>query len=333
MFSQFQHGAIDFAAGSPKSTNIPAGGMINEILCEYSLTPTITAANNVAANIARGDGFGPLKSLVLKGEGALPIFDIPGSLIPWISYLFDYGVPLAIPSTLGDGVTANPALTYRFILPQWSTRSGKPFDSSLDNTAEPNGLTLTANWGQSTDFAALAAAFTVNPSINVWTLESKASEHPFLRKRRYVAQQTFNATGTQRLYLEPGNAYRRFLINTRDGSDVDQSARFTTANLYIGGQQRMTTSEGLLAEAMRLRAGLISAPTITKNTKEKVAANYLWENAVDGYLTHAADTSRRQGNYLEFVISTAPTTVTVVYEVLDDLRDPAKQVRPVRTAA
>lgn len=332
MFSQFQHAAVDYAANAPKSTNIPAGGIMNELILDLSAAPTVTLANNTAANTKRGDLWGAIASLQLKGEGALPYLDLPGNVLPMISYFMDYGIPLDPQTTLADGATANPSLRQTIIVPLWSTRAGKPFDTALDNTAEPNGLTLTVNWADHLKVNGLATGFTTNPALNVFTLESPANDHPFLRKRRYMAQATFNATGMQRLTLEPGSSYRRFLINTRDGSDVDQATRFSQLNFYVGGQLRQTTSESVLRQAMRLRAGLKFGDTVFKNTTENLAAWYLNEQAIDGYLSHAADTAQRQGNYLEFNITTAPTTVCVVYEVLDDLRRPEFQTRPVRAA-
>lgn len=385
MFSLFRHAAVDFAADAPKSVNIPAGGMVNELILDLSAQPTLTAANNTAAKAERGDLWGVISKLRFAGEGALPIVDLPGEVLPMISYFFDYGIPLEPQPTFGDAATANPSLRQTLIIPQWSTRSGKPFDSALDNTAEPNGYTLTIDWGNYDDINGDATAFTTNPALNVYTLESKANDHPFLRKRRYFAQQTFAATGRQRLQLEPGSQYRRFLINTRDNADADATTRFNTTDLYIGGQLRQTVSESVLRQKMRLRAGLdwqanstnivdlvdnsggVASDTLADmpaaytevthaahvaslaakintlagiarrrrffaNTIENLSAWYLWEQAVDGYLSHNADTAQRQGNYLEFDIATANTTVCVVYEVYDDLRRPEFQTRPVRAA-
>jgi hypothetical protein len=121
MFSQFQHQSIDYSANSPKQTNIPAGGMINEIMCELSMAPTIAGASNTAALAMRGDEFGVIGSLQLKGEDALPIIDLPGSFIKWLHW-YNYGAPLKVPSTFADGSTANPVISTCFILPMWSTR-------------------------------------------------------------------------------------------------------------------------------------------------------------------------------------------------------------------
>jgi hypothetical protein len=332
MFSQFQHQSIDYSANSPKQTNIPAGGMINEIMCELSMAPTIAGASNTAALAMRGDEFGVIGSLQLKGEDALPIIDLPGSFIKWLHW-YNYGAPLKVPSTFADGSTANPVISTCFILPMWSTGSAKPFDSSLDNTAEPNGLTLTCNWLDHTKVNSAASAFTTSPTLKVFTNESPASAHPFLRKRTFYAQQTFSATGNQRLNLEPGNAYRRFFVNTRDGSNNDAATRFSTVALYVGGQLKQIATEALLLQAQNLRRGMRFGETIVKNTVELNTANYIWEQAIDGYLTHTADTTRRQGNYLEFNITTAPTTITVVYEVLDDLRAEQNAKRSARGRA
>ena len=44
MFSQFQHQSIDYSASSPKQTNIPAGGMINELMLELSIEVRVEAS-------------------------------------------------------------------------------------------------------------------------------------------------------------------------------------------------------------------------------------------------------------------------------------------------
>lgn len=329
MFSKFQQATVPYAANSPQQTNIPAGGMLCEVECLLSFAPTVTGVNNSVANTLRGDETGVIQSIQIKGESALPIFDVPGSTLKWMALLMDNdGVPLEIPTGLADGATANPTLTTAFRLPFWATRAGKPYDTAYDNTAEANGLTLTVNWYDATKVNSTCAAgvggFTTPPTLAVFTTETAANTHPFLRKRRYWGQFTFNATGPQRFQLEPGPAYRQFLINIRDGANVDQTGYFDIARLYIGGQQRQVTHEKILAQLTRQRIGInIANTTVTKNTIEKIGANYLWKLDTDGYLSYAADTLQRQGNYIEFNVLTAPATVTVVYEVLEDLRNPA----------
>ncbi|HWC90703.1 MAG TPA: hypothetical protein VG433_13635, partial [Pirellulales bacterium] len=176
--------------------------------------------------------------------------------------------------------------------------------------------------------------FTTPPTLNWFTLETAANTHPFLRKRRYWGQFTFNATGPQRFQLEPGPAYRQFLINTRNNAGADASGMFDIARLYVGGQQRQVTHEALLSQITRQKLGINVANTVvTKNTVESLKANYLWKLDQDGYLSYAADTLQRQGNYIEFNVLTAPCTVTVIYEVVEDLRNPAfGGLKPVRAA-
>lgn len=339
MFSKFQQQTINYAANSPQQGNIPAGGMLCEFEGLLTLQPTITGANNIAANTLRGDEFGVIQSIQIKGESALPIFDIPGSTLKWQALLMDNdGVPLEIPTGLADGATANPAISTAFRLPFWATRAGKPYDSAYDNTAEPNGLTVTVNWLDATKInntcAAGLAGFTTPPSLAFFTTETAANQHPFLRKRRYWGQYTFNANGPQRFQLEPGPAYRQFLINTRNNAGSDQASMFDIARLYVGGQQRQVTHEQILGQVTRQRVGINAANTVvTKNTIESLKANYLWNLTTDGYLTNAANTLNQQGNYIEFNILTNPCTVTVVYEVLEDLRNPAfGGLKPVRAA-
>lgn len=309
-----------YQANGKQTVKIGRGGQILSLIIVQTCQPTVTGANNTAGNTLRGDDLGVLSHIRLFGNDGLPLLDLDGPDLRWKNYLADTGVPVRVNSTLADGATANPSLTSVIEIPFELTRTIKPFDSALDTTRYTD-MTLEFTWFDHTKINSAATGFTTNPAYEVYTLEVPPHDHPYLRKRWIKLTKTFAGAGTQRLDLDQGPEYRRFLINTQSGGN-DTTGLFSRVRLNSGGRIKLNLSEAALRETMKRRYGLLDGQTITKNTVEKQDAWYLMENVtLDGYATQALDTERIATNYLEFDL-TGAATVNVLVELLEDLRRP-----------
>lgn len=309
-----------YTANGKNTVKIGRGGQILSLILVQTCQPTVTGANNTAANTLRGDDLGVLAHFRVFGNDGLPLIDLDGPDLRWRNYLCDTGVPVRTNATLGDGATANPSLTSVIEIPFEMTRTIKPFDSALDSTRYTD-LTAEFTFNDHTKINSQATGFTTAPSYELYTLEVPPHDHPYLRKRWIKLTKTFAGSGTQRFDLDQGPEYRRFVINTQSGGN-DTTGLFSRVRLNSGGRIKLNLSEVALRETMKRRYGLRAGETITVNTVEKQDAWYLMENVtLDGMATQALDTERIATNYLEFDL-TGAATVNVLVELLEDLRRP-----------
>lgn len=317
----FQQPTPVWTANGKNSVKIGRGGMILALILKQTCAPTITGANNIAANIKRGDDLAALSHIRVFGNDGLPLIDLDGPDLFWLNWLGGSGsMPARVNSTLADGATANPTLTTQLEIPLTSTRCLKPFDSALDSTRYTD-LTAELTFGDYTSISGSATGWTTTPSYELYTCEVPPHDHPYLRKRVIKLTQTFSASGTQRINLDQGPEYRRFIINTQNAGN-DATGMFSRARLISGGRIKWNLSESVMRDVLKSRYGIRFGDAVRKNTVENQDAWYLAEQVYyDGLLTEALDTERIATNYLEFDITQA-CTVNVLVEVLEDLRRP-----------
>lgn len=310
-----------YQANGKQSVKIGRGGQYLSLILKQACQPTLTIANNTAANTLRGDDLGVLAHFRLFGNDGLPLIDLDGPDLRWLAWLAGAGAqPIRTNATLGDGATANPSCESKIEIPFCSTRCLKPFDSALDSTNYTD-MTAEFTWFDHLKINASATGFTTNPSYEIYTTEVPPHDHPYLRKRVIKLTQTFSGSGTQRFNLDQGPEYRRFIINAQTGG-ADTTGLFSRVRLVSGGRIKFNYTESALLDVMKNRFGIRFGDTVTRNTVEKQDAWYLVDNVYfDGLITEALDTERVASNYLEFDL-TAAATISVLVELLEDLRRP-----------
>lgn len=164
------HTTINYSSGQRVSEQLSKGAMLRELYLRLKGAPTLTAANNTQAKTKKGDEFAILKRVDLIANGGDAIRSFTGEELWWLQR-FLYGTLPDVTPAIGDATTANPSFDSTLILPLWMPGTIRPMDTILD-TSNLSSLTLDVTWGAFTDLNADASAWTTNPTLDVYALES-----------------------------------------------------------------------------------------------------------------------------------------------------------------
>lgn len=203
-----------------------------QLQLELTGAPTLTGANNTAANTALGDEWGVLTNLQIQANGSDVFRNFTGDDLFWLNW-FWYRQSPATTATIGDGATANPAFDSTLIIPFWYPGAFHPFDTLL-NSGRFNDLQILATFGDWTSINSAATAWTTNPSIAITTHEQLMPADPEdAPKLNWVVKKLSNIPGgannAYRVLLDAGVNYTRFLVNIKK-SDGTADAGSTTYN-------------------------------------------------------------------------------------------------------
>lgn len=255
-----------------------------QLALEFTGAPTLTLANNTAANTLMGDEWALLTNLQLQANGSDVFRNMSGDDLWWLNW-FWYGQPPATTATIGDGATANPAFDSTLILPFWYPGAFHPFDTLVDS-GRFNDFTLAATFASWTALNASATAWTTNPQISVTSheqlLPADPADHP---KLNLVVKKYTNIPGgantSYRIPLDAGVSYSRFLINVKksDGTADCGSTTYATAltslisNVKVVGAGGRVYSDQAVAQAFqecRIRKTL--AQSVTRRSQGSSSA-------------------------------------------------------------
>lgn len=216
-----------------------------ELNVELVCSPTLTAANNTAANTGMGDEWAVLKQLQLTVNGSDQLRTFSGDDLWWLNY-FWYGQPPKTTATLADGATANPAIDSTLIVPFWMPRAFHPFDSLVDS-GRFNDVQLSATFGNYTDINSAATGWTTQPTLNLLSHEQVLPADPNDQpKINWVIKKLVNtpagANGSYPVPLDSGVSYRGFIINIKTAAgtaDVTNPATFVSNVKVVGAGGRV----------------------------------------------------------------------------------------------
>jgi hypothetical protein len=197
--------------------NLDRGIVYREIVLHLSLQPTVTAANNIAANLGRMEAWSFLKRIQIVADGSDILRDFTGDELAMMNY-FLYRVPPRREAYWGDGVTPNPVADRIVRIPFWMPGISRPASLMLD-ARRLSSLVLRVQFGTFTDVNSAATAWTTVPTLEVWSefvMEGRAHRlGPFHTWREYsIATQYSAQQNSAQVILPVGHLYRGFMVNT-----------------------------------------------------------------------------------------------------------------------
>ncbi len=216
-----QHTTVEYSTNNRVSEKLQRGMLIRRLMLQLEGAPTLTGANNTSAKAKKGDEWAVVKNIRIVANGTDVIYDISGNDLWWWNF-FQYGTPPTRNEVLGDASTANPTFNSILLLDFESPDMKSPIDTILDS-ANLSDLTVEVQWGTFTDINGDATAWTTNPTLKVYAVESFMKQEVFpSQKRLYQITQDIAANNTKhKVELVTGVGYRGFLLNMDDAGADD----------------------------------------------------------------------------------------------------------------
>ncbi len=250
---------VAYVAGQKQIVQLHKSMLYRELYLRLTGAPTLLAANNTVAKTKKGDEWACVQKIEIIVNSSDVIRSFSGDQLWQLNRMY-YGCNPAVTPAIGDGATANPPFDSTLVIPFWSPRVIRPFDTAFD-TAGVTDFRLEITWGLPTDINADAAAFTTAPAIEIGSHEqdhpADPAAHPRLLKR--VVTQTLDvsgASGNFRFPLDVGPRYRGFLINVTTAAGVDTAGLATNFKLVSGSTTFVDVSEPMLYQANALRSDI-----------------------------------------------------------------------------
>ena len=227
---------IAFQKDGQTTEELGRGMVYRNLILRLKAQPTLTAANNLSDDVARGDGWGVVKLIEILANNNQVIRSLSGNQLWWLNYFMFGTVPPVTPN-LGnyDGAagTANPAIDVCLVLPFWMFRSVRPLDTALDSR-KLSDLKIRVTWGSFDDIHSDASAWTVEPTLDVHSLESANIKGPFSLQTVYSMSKTITADDSKfQVFLPVGDVYRGFLIKSTDAG-VDEGDILNNVKIKSG---------------------------------------------------------------------------------------------------
>lgn len=299
-------GTLTFADGTTQSMDLQRGVVLRELILHLQGAPTLTGANNTAANLKRGGPWELLKNISVIVNGSEIIRQFSGAEL-MVRNLFWYGVPPIAEKTFGDASTANPSFDRVLRIPFWMPRT-VGLQSTMLDARRLAALQLQVQWGTWTDINATATAWTTTPTLEVYHEYVMPFEGndigPFHTWREYDISTAYASTVKQSVINLPvGNLYRGFVVNTAVGSGssaVDTTGILNEFRFKSGSTVYYDVIENLIRErayqqmgidAQTYRSSLTAAfQNISKSTSFNLDAWYWVDLANAGHLSDGVDT-------------------------------------------
>jgi len=283
---------VPYSINNKESKDLSRGMVYRELYLNLSGAITALAGANVYADILPGDEWACVKRLEIVANGTDVLRSLSGNALRWLN-LFQFGAFPQVSPLLGAG-GANPAFDSTIVLPFWMPNSVHPIDTALDSR-ELSALTIEITWGSFVDILAAASAWTTEPTLDVYSLESFNVKGPFNQSRIFPIEETITASNTQhKVRLPVNNMYRGLLINTTDAG-VDDGDIINNIKIISGSTVFRDYSEEVL-DALKFRAGLDRGFSGTAYDDYAIGDGnsidgwYWLDFVTDGYLTEAIDT-------------------------------------------
>lgn len=292
---------INYEASSKVAGALGRGMIYREIYLKLSGAPTLAGANNTQAKTLRGDEWAVVTRIDVIANNTEVIRSMSGNELWWANY-FLYGVPPHVTPAIGDGATANVPFATVLVMPFWMPRSIRPMDTALD-ARKLSDLKVEITWGTYASMNADASAWTTEPKIEIWSLESFGVDMPFSQFRMFTIEKEITATNSQfQVSLPVGPMYRGFILNTtdagKDDGDVINNFKIVSGSTVfadiieevldqVDGWQRNSTARFWDGAA---GAAAVYDPPRRGTTYNLMEGWYFYDHVTDGYLTESIDT-------------------------------------------
>lgn len=309
---------VNFQANSKVSEPLSRGMVYREIFLRLQGQPTLTALNNTAAKTQRGDEWGVIKEINLVANHTDVIRTIDGNALWWLNW-FLYRKAPKVEVTLGDGATANPSFDSTLILPLWFPQSFKPIDTALDSR-QLSDLKVEILWGDFDDINSDATAWTVEPTIEVHSLEAFNVTGPFSQWRIFPDEREIVASNPRfQILLPVGPMYRGFMMNFTDAG-VDAGDILNNLKVKAGSTIYADLPREVLKQVHEERVALPRSFSGTAYDDLRIGNDnsldgwYFYDHVTDGRLSESIDTLGFSEFELELDVTIgAGTTKVIVY--------------------
>lgn len=228
----------NYAAGQTTRVRLEKANFLRVLTLTFAGVLTCSAANNTAANTARGDEWAAVNSVRVVVNGSDALVDMTGNEL-FMFNRYAYRRNPRISSQIGDATTLNPSFFSTIEIPFWSLHTLRSTDTLLD-MGKTTDITLEIGWGTHLSINPQATGFTTAPTIQVASTESfftlpfeagKEFKASALRRTRRLVN--VPNTGVFELDLTPGPVYRGFFINVRNiVTNVDNGSAIGNVTLY-----------------------------------------------------------------------------------------------------
>jgi hypothetical protein len=294
-----RQGTVQFADSTVQQFPLQRGQVYRSLLLHLTGAATVTAANNVPANLGRMEAWSLLKNIQIQvGSNVIRYFS--GDELAVMNHFFMPGGPKPLrEATFGDGATANPAFDRVLEIPFWSPRVARP-DATLLDARVLAQLTLQIQWGTWTDINAQATGWTTQPTLEVWQRyvfaapgDNQSLAGPFAtwESNPIVTPYPAAVKGAQ-IQLNVGDVYRGFLMNT-EVNGTDTPGILNEFRLQSGSTVYVDVTENMLREQFALMSGgdpYGPEGALSVSTKFNPDAWYFYDHCIAGLLSEGIDT-------------------------------------------
>ena len=318
------HETIQYAANSTRSAELARGGKFRELHLRLQGQVTVTAGNNTAAKTNRGDEWAVIRELTLRANGDTILRYMTADELRFYNYLMYSQVPM-LTAGIGDATTADPSFDSTLILPLWSPKMARPWDTILESNKLAR-IDLDVRWGNEDDISDDATAFTVNPTLEVTVVENnggpedpdpaKGLAHPLTEIVRMVETPS-GANTNFRVKLPVGEqkVYERFIINTQNSSGVDVNTLVTDVKLVSGPVTLFSEKYKTILQSMRQRwqipsgwdGGSAAIQRLARSTANHQDGWIVLDLCGDGRATEGISAADLPELYLEFNVAAQGT--------------------------
>lgn len=284
---------VAYSSGNKTSERLSRGMVYRDIYLRLKGQLAVTAAANTAAATKRGDEWGVIKRIDLIANNTEVLKSIDGAALFWLNLML-YTTPPRITPAIGDAATLNPAFDNLLVLPLWMPQSLRPVDTALD-ARELSDLKIEITWGSHLDINASATGFTVNPTLEVYSLESFNVQGPFSQWRVFPIEREITANNPRfQIQLPVGPMYRAFLINTTN-DDSDVGTVLNNFRFLSGTTVYADWPENVLDQVIHQTRGIFRGFSGTAyDAYRRGSANnpdgwYYYDHVTDGFNSEAVD--------------------------------------------
>ena len=320
---------VAYSAGNKVSEDLSRGMVYRELQLTLAGQLTATTANNVYANILRGDEWALVKKIEIIANGTQTIKSLSGASLRWLNF-FWFGSSPQISPLLGAG-GANPTFESTMILPFWMPRSVRPIDTCLDSRILSD-LKVEITWGSHTDIAAAATGFTTAPTLRVDSLEAFGIDGQFAMWRLWEIEKTITATtANYQVQLPVGGMFRGFHMIATDAG-VEQGDILNNMKWKSGTTVFADVKDNVLRATAAARYGLprehngVAYHDNFIGNNNDYEGNYHYDHVTDGMLTEAIDTAGFSEHELELDVTVGggTTKLIIIPSQVIPIRNPGK---------
>lgn len=247
--------------------DMPRAAVYREIVLHLTGAPTLTGANNTAANSARMEAWSFIKNIQIIVNGQDTIRQFTGDELAVLNY-FLYRVAPKRETTFGDGSTANPSFDRVLRIPFWMPGVSHP-DYTLLDARRLSSLTLQIQFGTYTDVNSAATGWTTAPVLEVfyeYIMPRQGQQFgPYATWRQFDQSYPYAANQNGAVITLPvGQLYRGFLLNSNVGG-TDTTGILKEFRWKTGSTTYADLTETVLRERFLVQNELDTSRIIEKS--------------------------------------------------------------------